>query len=766
MITLLKTACVLLLGSSILAAHPAFQPTMALQQSSPPAAPAEAPSGNEADDRGWPRLFESNGTEVLVHQPQVLDWPGFNRIQFIAAVAVGRKGSDARVVGSVRVSADTKVAKAERLVVLTNRKIEEATFPGVEAADAEQLAATIRTATQLDRPQTISLDRLIASLDPTKIPVAKTELNLNPPTILWSERPAVLVIFLGKPRFKPVPGLSGGAELLFAVNTNWDIFLDPTEQRYYLLDERSWLTTADLERGPWTPASTLPKSLSSLPADDNWSDVRAAIPGEPMTVAPTVHVAHDATEMIVTEGEPEFEPIAGSRLMRVANTESVVIYDAPERNYYFLSAGRWFVSAASLAGPWRSASESLPQAFREMPESAENAELLASVPGTAAANDAVILASIPEKATINRTEVSLTVNYDGPPNFRPISGTTVEYAHNSPFDVFLVDGKYYCCNNAVWFVAPTPNGVWTVCDSVPKAIYTIPPTSPKHNVTYVTVYESTPTTVVTGYTSGYSGETVAATGVVMFGLGLIIGAAIADDDDCCWGYHYRSCTFSYGCGAVWSSGNGGYVCATRTYGPYGGAGRVAAYNPNTGVYSRGAYAYGPNGAAGVRSAYNPSTGVSAGRAGAVTPYGSWGRSAATNGDDWVRGGHRTTAQGTVGAVQGSQGGAAATAQGRYGNGVSVAKTKDGDYYASKNGNVYKKGGEGWEEVRNAPVAGSSNRSVPETRPETRPAPREKTPELQQQAQSRDRGERSAQRAQESSRSSGTSRPANRGGRRR
>jgi hypothetical protein len=761
MIMLLKSACILLLGSSVVAAQSAPQPGIASPASPPSAPSADATPGGEADDRGWPRRFEVDGDEVLVHQPQVLEWPGFDRIQFLAAVSIGRADSDARIVGTVRVSADTKVAKSERLVVLTNRTIEEATFPGVEPAGVDLLVSTIRTTVQLDRPQTISLDRLIASLDPTKVPIAKTDVNLDPPTILWSERPAVLVIFLGKPRFKPVPGPPSGAELLFAVNTNWDLFLDPSEQRYYLLDERSWLTTADLERGPWTPASTLPKSLSSLPADDNWSDVQAAIPGEPFTVAPTVHVSHDAAELIVTEGEPEFEPITGSRLMRVANTESVVLYDAPERTYYVLAAGRWFASESSLAGPWRSASGSLPQAFREIPESDEHTELLASVPGTAAANDAAILASIPEKATIQRADVSLTVRYDGPPDFRPISGTTVEYAHNSPYDVFRVDGTYYCCSNAVWFVAPTPTGAWTVCDAVPKAIYTIPPTSPKHNVTYVTVYESTPTTVVTGYTSGYSGETVAATGVVMFGLGLAIGAAI-DDDDCCWSYHYRSCSFSYGCGAVWSSGNGGYVCATHTYGPYGGAGRVAAYNPNTGVYSRGAYAYGPNGAAGVRSAYNPSTGVSAGRAGAVTPYGSWGRSAATNGDEWVRAGHRTTAQGTVGAVQGSEGGAAATAQGRYGNGVSVAKTKDGDYYASKNGNVYKKGSDGWEEVRNAPSGGSSTRPATESRP----APRETTPELQQQAQSRDRGERTAQRAQESRRSPSTSRPANRGGRRR
>jgi hypothetical protein len=69
-----------------------------------------------------------------------------------------------------------------------------------------------------------------------------------------------------------------------------------------------------------------------------------------------------------------------------------------------------------------------------------------------------------------------------------------------------------------------------VADSIPKEIYSIPPTSPKYNVTNVFIYESTPTTVTTGYTSGYNGEVVAA-GVVMFGLCVAVIAASSH-------YHY------------------------------------------------------------------------------------------------------------------------------------------------------------------------------------------------------------------------------------
>ena len=50
-------------------------------------------------------------------------------------------------------------------------------------------------------------------------------------------------------------------------------------------------------------------------------------------------------------------------------------------------------------------------------------------------------------------------------------------------------------------------------------IYTIPPSSPLHYVTYAHVYGSTPTEVYVGYTPGYLGTVVAPDGVVVYGTG-------------------------------------------------------------------------------------------------------------------------------------------------------------------------------------------------------------------------------------------------------
>ena len=127
------------------------------------------------------------------------------------------------------------------------------------------------------RPLTYRLTGSLAYLDPAKQPQQHAvDLNLDPPKIFFSSRPAILVMFMGEPQLQPV--VKDQNDLMFAVNTNWPIFFDATGQRYYLLNGDNWLMTADAAKGPWTPAGTLPKGLSSLPADENWAEVRARCP--------------------------------------------------------------------------------------------------------------------------------------------------------------------------------------------------------------------------------------------------------------------------------------------------------------------------------------------------------------------------------------------------------------------------------------------------------------------------------------------------------
>lgn len=714
------------------------------QAPAPAGGPTLAPE-DAALDYGWPRQFETAEYEIVLHQPQVDEWPDFARIKYRAALSIAKKGADERGYGMILANATTQVSVSDRLVLLTDRNIEQVSFPNVEAAQAEPWKTAVMEALQPSSAMTISLDRVISQLDASKVQFRSVDVNLAPPTILASEVPAVLVILLGNARFDPIPG-GGSADLHFAVNTNWDLFLDPATKQYYLLDGRSWLVTGDLEKGPWTPAKSLPVAFRTLPADANWNDVRAAIPLLPARSAPVVHVSNEPAELIVTKGPPEYEPIPGTKLTRVSNTESELYFNAAEKKHYFLAAGRWF-KANALAGPWTAASASLPEDFRNIPEDPETANVLAAVPGTQAANEARILASIPQKATVTRADVSVKPTYDGEPAWRPIESTAIEYAYNSPYDVFRVDGQYYCCHDAVWFVASTPTGVWEVADAVPSAIYSIPPTSPLHNDTYVYVFGSTTDSVVTGYTSGYLGGFLAPTGVLMFGQGILPGWNYAGIDGA-WDYHYSACAFSYGCGAYYLGALGGYFPGGSVYGPRGGVGGFAPYNAIGGLNPFAAYAYIPSGAV----VFSQTTAI--GQFGQVGSdphvFGDWGPGVVPCGAGWARPGWNAA-------------GGFAIVPDYYGNGATVVMGSE--MYAGQDGNVYTMTPNGWQ-----PPSTMIAYVPPGAAASPYRAPRQQAERLDEESSARERGDRGAARASQFRGGGGTfvqgSTSWGRGGRRR
>ena len=100
-------------------------------------------------------------------------------------------------------------------------------------------------------------------------------------------------------------------------------------------------------------------------------------------------------------------------------------------------------------------------------------------------------------------------------------------------------------------MANNPLGPWRVADAVPEAIYTIPPTSPLHYVTYVRVYSSTPDEVVVGYTPGYMGLAVDPAGVVVYGTGYYYPPYVGGD----YWYGYPA-TYGYGAGFALSAAEG------------------------------------------------------------------------------------------------------------------------------------------------------------------------------------------------------------------
>lgn len=643
-------------------------------------------------DGGWPRsMATASGATIVMYPPQVLSWKNQTQLTLMAALSYQPQGSQANELGTVTLESPTSVSMPDRLVNLAQIQIADIHFASLGKTDTQDAVTEIQRSLPAAN-LVVSLDRVLAAVDKSEIRGDGIQVKTDPPPIFYSTRPAILVQFDGPPIMSPIDATS----LKYVVNTNWDVFQDTTTQLWLLRDTTYWLK-ASATAGPWAPAGKLPGDFEKLPDDGNWTEVQANVPGKKVgkDKAPTVFVSEKPAELILLNGDPKFVPVTGTHLLWIQNTDSD-FFRMKDADYYFLVSGRWF-RAPGTSGPWTFATTNLPDDFRHIPPDHPRARVLASVPGTEEAAEAILLANVPQTARVDAKAIQAPdVEYDGDPKFTMIEGTAVAYATNTSFDVLLVSNSYYLCYQAVWFGASSPKGPWAVATVVPKAIYAIPASAPVYNVTYVTVVDPNPAYPTYAYTAGYTGVTVAY-GCVMFGTGWYYPPYVYYPP---YGYPvYHPWPPSYGCGAVYNPWTGAYGGYHAAYGPYGGVAAGATYNPNTGTYKRGAMAYGPYGAQGVAQAYNPRTGTYGATHQGSNAYGSWGSSHVQQGDNWAQTQRVTDANGnTHWAAQGSGGGSATGWKTAGGSSAAVGQ-KDGDVYAGKDGNVYKKTDDGWQQYQ-------------------------------------------------------------------
>ncbi len=704
---------------------PAPPPKPATTQ--PAAAPATAaPKPAAPVDGGWPRVHNlPSGGTVLVYQPQVASWDKQAHLVAYSAVSYRSQSAEKPALGTIKLEADTKVSVADRLVSFKNMKIVEANLQTVPKPEVAEVASTIERAIP-DDERVIALDRVLANLDKSQIVPKNVEgIKADPPTIFFSKAPAVIVNLDGEPIWSPIKE----NDLKYAVNTNWDLFQHVPTNTYYLRNDASWLKATDV-KGPWTPAGTLPNSFKKLPAEENWKDVKANLPGKPLKTAPKVFVSMQPGELILLRGEPNYLSVQGTELLWVSNTDSDVFRLGKGGAVYYLVAGRWF-SAPDFTGPWTFATPSLPPDFKKIPLEHERSRVLASVPGTPQAAEAVLLAQIPQTARVNKKEVKAPdVAFQGDPQFQPIEQTTVQRAVNTDKDIFKVRDQYYMCYQGVWFVSKSASGPWEVASSVPQEIYQIPVSSPANHVTYVTVEDNDDEWVTFAAAAGYTGMMV-AWGCTVWGTGWYYPPY--------WGYggyypYYYPHFPTYGYSAWYNPWTGAYGRSAAVYGPYGGAGVGARYNPRTGTYARGAAAYGPYGARGVAQAYNPRTGAYGATRQGSNVYGSWGSTAVQRGDDWARTNRYTNRQtGTTTRTVRTDEGSAVTRRGPGGGGVAAGS--GGNIYAGNDGNVYRREDGTWQKYDNGNWSNTDRQpgNVP------RPTDRSTTDQLNRDAAARREG---------------------------
>jgi hypothetical protein len=649
-------------------------------------------------DPGWPRSYTTaTGASVVFYQPQMASWDQLTHAVFYAAVSYTARGEKSAL-GTIKVESETSVALDERLVSFADYTITESNFTTLPREQLRNVIADIASAIPLIE-RVISLDRILADLDQSQlIPRNMDGVKAEPPVIFFSTKPAVLLNIDGAPIWSPI----NGTDLQFAVNTNWDLFQQPSTRTLYARVDDIWLRAPAID-GPWTFAGALPAGFAKLPNDANWQETKHALPGRKISPSqtPRLFASTVPAELILLRGAPTYSVVPGTGLLSLSNTDSDVFRVGKTGPVYYLVSGRWF-SAPDFSGPWTFATPTLPDDFKKIPLDHARSHVLASVPGTRQAAEAVLLAGVPQTATVDKGVKAPEVGYQGQPQFEPIEKTSVSRAVNTDKDVIKVGDLYYMCFQGVWFMSHSATGPWTVADSVPKAIYDIPISSPAYSVTYVTVQQATPTTVVYVTSAPYTG--------VMIGWGCVVWGT---------GYHYPPYIYrggpypiyypfypTYGFYATYNPWTGTYARGAVAYGPYGGAGMGARYNPITGRYSRGAVAYGPYGARGAARSYNPRTGTFAATRQGSNVYSSWGQTGVRRGDQWATTSRYTNKiTGTTTRKTETSGGATAITRSDRQGQSGVVVSGSGDVYAGHDGNVYRKTDEGWQKHENGTWSG-------------------------------------------------------------
>ena len=302
----------------------------------------------------WPRQVALTNALAEIYLPQVNSWTG-NMLSFRAAVSVRVNGAKDETFGVITGSARTDVDGVTRTVALNDLVLTQAKFPtladnglGFLSQLREQLPATMAT---------MSLDLLAGQLAASQtVKPEAVAVNNQPPKVIISYSPAILVPIDGAPSIKPVPD----TRFERVINTQALIARTGLDQTWYMHVFDSWMSAPSLD-GPWVVSPDVPPGLDDLASSLAKKGSIDLLDGGPQATpkpslaagAPTIYVTQIPAELIAFKGRPNFVPVTGTGLLWADNTTADVLVNTASNDYYTLLSGRWY-RAGALSGPWRS----------------------------------------------------------------------------------------------------------------------------------------------------------------------------------------------------------------------------------------------------------------------------------------------------------------------------------------------------------------------------------------------------------------------------
>ncbi len=146
----------------------------------------------------WPLLSKENKTEITVFKPVVESFNN-NTLSFRAAISVVQN-NDTPVFGAIWGNAQLEHNASTRITKILSIAITDLRFPdGVDATEKAELIQQIQRSFDNDKPR-LSMDDILADLDDAKKESMFTsQINNNPPKIIYTSEASLLVTIDGEP---------------------------------------------------------------------------------------------------------------------------------------------------------------------------------------------------------------------------------------------------------------------------------------------------------------------------------------------------------------------------------------------------------------------------------------------------------------------------------------------------------------------------------------------------------------------------------------
>ena len=232
------------------------------------------------------------------------------------------------------------------------------------------------------------------------------------------------------------------------------------------------------------PTVTKNISLDRLEAElDANDDVvkRVEVKNDP----PKVIIARKPSVQVLIDGAPQMRGVPGTKLQRVINTRSIILFDE-DKKLYFLRVQDWWLQSKELEDSWKYAKK-LPDDMKKAEEYIVSQNIGQDPEGAKTKQQPSLKESgkngdVPDVYVVyGPTELIETT---GDPKFTPIPGTGLEFAANTSGNIFRLGTDYYILVSGRWFKSPKLDGPWTFVDSqaMPADFAKIPADSPKSTV--------------------------------------------------------------------------------------------------------------------------------------------------------------------------------------------------------------------------------------------------------------------------------------------